>query len=151
MRKSSASLLFFFFQAEDGIRDATVTGVQTCALPISRPCRWRRAPAPRPPATVRRDRHRSGRARGRRRRGREPPGGPATPARRAGRPRDRSVPGGGSAGNRAAPDAARVARGARPRRPLLRRPPRKTRARPWVVPTVTTAPVTLRSRTHLFR
>src|SRR5207245_8640484 len=27
---------FFFFQAEDGIRDATVTGVQTCALPISR-------------------------------------------------------------------------------------------------------------------
>src|SRR5438128_10942041 len=25
---------FFFFQAEDGIRDATVTGVQTCALPI---------------------------------------------------------------------------------------------------------------------
>src|SRR3989442_6685167 len=27
---------FFFFQAEDGIRDADVTGVQTCALPISR-------------------------------------------------------------------------------------------------------------------
>src|SRR5215813_5771546 len=27
--------LFFFFQAEDGIRDADVTGVQTCALPIS--------------------------------------------------------------------------------------------------------------------
>src|SRR6266852_1901022 len=26
---------FFFFQADDGIRDATVTGVQTCALPIS--------------------------------------------------------------------------------------------------------------------
>src|SRR6266542_5420763 len=26
--------LFCFFQAEDGIRDATVTGVQTCALPI---------------------------------------------------------------------------------------------------------------------
>src|SRR5215813_14764418 len=26
---------FFFFQAEDGIRDADVTGVQTCALPIS--------------------------------------------------------------------------------------------------------------------
>src|SRR6266516_5465555 len=26
--------LFFFFQAEDGIRDRTVTGVQTCALPI---------------------------------------------------------------------------------------------------------------------
>src|SRR2546427_12318917 len=28
------SLVFFFFQAEDGIRDLTVTGVQTCALPI---------------------------------------------------------------------------------------------------------------------
>src|SRR3989449_3943264 len=28
-------LLFFFFQAEDGIRDVAVTGVQTCALPIS--------------------------------------------------------------------------------------------------------------------
>src|SRR5689334_1336130 len=28
-------ILFFFFQAEDGIRDGTVTGVQTCALPIS--------------------------------------------------------------------------------------------------------------------
>src|SRR5256885_5393468 len=30
------SLFFFFFQAEDGIRDYKVTGVQTCALPISR-------------------------------------------------------------------------------------------------------------------
>src|SRR2546430_10073163 len=28
-------MIFFFFQAEDGIRDLTVTGVQTCALPIS--------------------------------------------------------------------------------------------------------------------
>src|SRR5437867_6462657 len=27
-------MIFFFFQAEDGIRDRTVTGVQTCALPI---------------------------------------------------------------------------------------------------------------------
>src|SRR5206468_5019674 len=27
--------VFFFFQAEDGIRDLIVTGVQTCALPIS--------------------------------------------------------------------------------------------------------------------
>src|SRR5256885_6719001 len=27
-------LFFFFFQAEDGIRDYKVTGVQTCALPI---------------------------------------------------------------------------------------------------------------------
>src|SRR2546429_5417746 len=31
----SSVLLFFFFQAEDGIRDVAVTGVQTCALPIS--------------------------------------------------------------------------------------------------------------------
>src|SRR5437868_13289089 len=31
----SALLSVFFFQAEDGIRDRTVTGVQTCALPIS--------------------------------------------------------------------------------------------------------------------
>src|SRR5260370_12010429 len=29
------SVFFFFFQAEDGIRDSSVTGVQTCALPIS--------------------------------------------------------------------------------------------------------------------
>src|SRR2546426_1263238 len=28
-------MYFFFFQAEDGIRDYKVTGVQTCALPIS--------------------------------------------------------------------------------------------------------------------
>src|SRR4051794_41703693 len=28
---------YFFFQAEDGIRDGRVTGVQTCALPISGP------------------------------------------------------------------------------------------------------------------
>src|SRR2546430_8560730 len=35
---------FFFFQAEDGIRDLTVTGVQTCALPISTISRRRFAP-----------------------------------------------------------------------------------------------------------
>src|SRR5207253_5193954 len=36
----------FFFQAEDGIRDGHVTGVQTCALPISSPfSATRRAPA----------------------------------------------------------------------------------------------------------
>src|SRR5690606_39335682 len=33
-------MIFFFFQAEDGIRDFHVTGVQTCALPISRRRRW---------------------------------------------------------------------------------------------------------------
>src|SRR2546426_12349826 len=36
--------MFFFFQAEDGIRDYKVTGVQTCALPISH--------RPRPPRIV---------------------------------------------------------------------------------------------------
>src|SRR5437868_11828745 len=30
-------IVFFFFRAEDGIRDRNVTGVQTCALPIFRP------------------------------------------------------------------------------------------------------------------
>src|SRR5258707_1786187 len=33
--ESCVGSLFFFFQAEDGIRDIGVTGVQTCALPIS--------------------------------------------------------------------------------------------------------------------
>src|SRR2546430_8857179 len=54
----------FFFQAEDGIRDLTVTGVQTCALPISLPeivaggsgARGNGAPPdlppPEPPATI---------------------------------------------------------------------------------------------------
>src|SRR2546422_6952048 len=34
-RSLLSSAIFFFFQAEDGIRDVAVTGVQTCALPIS--------------------------------------------------------------------------------------------------------------------
>src|SRR6266567_7067549 len=46
--------IFFFFQAEDGIRSLTVTGVQTCALPIARsgacastwPRPWWRARSP---------------------------------------------------------------------------------------------------------
>src|SRR5258708_21840951 len=41
----SVLCLFFFFQAEDGIRDDLVTGVQTCALPISA----RSAKTPLPP------------------------------------------------------------------------------------------------------
>src|SRR5260221_10707943 len=40
-------LMFFFFQAEDGIRDHCVTGVQTCALPISGVAEGRRRPADR--------------------------------------------------------------------------------------------------------
>src|SRR2546422_7754498 len=35
----------FFFQAEDGIRDVAVTGVQTCALPILRPGIWKGSPS----------------------------------------------------------------------------------------------------------
>src|SRR5438445_6517862 len=35
VRCDTFCLIFFFFQAEDGIRDIGVTGVQTCALPIS--------------------------------------------------------------------------------------------------------------------
>src|SRR5207302_7047692 len=35
LRRRSTLSYFFFFQAEDGIRDFHVTGVQTCALPIS--------------------------------------------------------------------------------------------------------------------
>src|SRR6267143_3362243 len=53
-------LFFFFFRAEDGIRGGTVTGVQTCALPIS--------PAHEPPSTARQARLRAARgcgARGR--------------------------------------------------------------------------------------
>ena len=36
-RSAGACLAVFFFQAEDGIRDRDVTGVQTCALPIYEP------------------------------------------------------------------------------------------------------------------
>src|SRR5256885_6208075 len=34
VKSTTLHILFFFFQAEDGIRDYKVTGVQTCALPI---------------------------------------------------------------------------------------------------------------------
>src|SRR2546425_11421007 len=60
---------FFFFQAEDGIRDKLVTGVQTCALPISAPFRVGRGAAahhrgaPRNGAAARRLRDGSGGAR----------------------------------------------------------------------------------------
>src|SRR5690625_6334278 len=43
-------LHFFFFQAEDGIRDGHVTGVQTCALPISSAHRRRMWRPSTPPA-----------------------------------------------------------------------------------------------------
>src|SRR5699024_11742777 len=72
--------IFFFFQAEDGIRDRNVTGVQTCALPISGSCwacsagvvspgGWRHAASPRRRGRHERDRSAgSGAAGGHRRR-----------------------------------------------------------------------------------
>src|SRR5262249_56509840 len=56
---------FFFFQAEDGIRDWSVTGVQTCALPIYFDSRGHSAPSrnllQRQLSTVRRDGRNGGR------------------------------------------------------------------------------------------
>src|SRR5699024_12104585 len=48
----SSALPFFFFQAEDGIRDRNVTGVQTCALPISTSDSSRREFSPRDESDV---------------------------------------------------------------------------------------------------
>src|SRR5205809_7318310 len=42
----------FFFQAEDGIRDVAVTGVQTCALPISTRCSTERCVRPASSVTI---------------------------------------------------------------------------------------------------
>src|SRR3989449_7444402 len=84
---------FFFFQAEDGIRDVAVTGVQTCALPISRIL----PPTDAPPGGADPARDAAGRA--------QPPGVPA--ARRRGGPlpvepsaRDPDRHGGRGAGHR---------------------------------------------------
>src|SRR5207249_9133190 len=52
----------FFFQAEDGIRDRNVTGVQTCALPISSITSAKRAAHPNEPSGSSKGRTRSGRA-----------------------------------------------------------------------------------------
>src|SRR5256885_6746388 len=40
MAAKRRGVCFFFFQAEDGIRDYKVTGVQTCALPIGAQAPW---------------------------------------------------------------------------------------------------------------
>src|SRR5256885_6189273 len=52
-------IFFFFFQAEDGIRDYKVTGVQTCALPISSPAPPRASLRPRSPGGPRGSRPRA--------------------------------------------------------------------------------------------
>src|SRR5437764_11054565 len=56
----SCCFFFFFFQAEDGIRDTSVTGVQTCALPICGPARRRAAAHVRSGRSVRGGRRRYG-------------------------------------------------------------------------------------------
>src|SRR3989454_4953825 len=69
-------LLFFFFQAEDGIRDYKVTGVQTCALPIyPRVLRAARLRAGRPAPGLLRPRRRPG----------DLPQGPRSEERRVGK------------------------------------------------------------------
>src|SRR3989441_51289 len=104
--------IFFFFQAEDGIRDKLVTGVQTCALPISPGGRPHRASGPRTPST-------SGR--------RTPSPAPARPTDRAGphRPARGDDPLPDGARNVASSWSARTPRWARrwsrgPRAPSLR-------------------------------
>src|SRR2546425_12607946 len=71
---------FFFFQAEDGIRDKLVTGVQTCALPISPDSHTGHVLAGR--LMLRPPRALPPRARSRRRRPGRPPAWPADPQRR---------------------------------------------------------------------
>src|SRR5205085_9294729 len=81
------SVFFFFFQAEDGIRDLTVTGVQTCSsdLPAARraarppPACARRATASAPPPPPPRRRSSPGPPR-------TPPGPPTAPSTRRAAP-----------------------------------------------------------------
>src|SRR2546425_5385201 len=102
--------VFFFFQAEDGIRDKLVTGVQTCALPISSrrvtcpisstasggPTPRARAPASAPG------------------RGRGSPSSTGSPGRTAARFTGRGGRGGGPPSPRRCPPAAPRGRGKQP-------------------------------------
>src|SRR3989449_11256516 len=97
----------FFFQAEDGIRDVAVTGVQTCALPILR-ARGRGGRGGRIPP---RGAPFGARAGGVRRAG---GGGPALAYEPRRDPLDRAGRGGGVGGRRAAPAALAGARVALP-------------------------------------
>src|SRR5438876_5333426 len=116
-------LFFFFFQAEDGIRDGRVTGVQTCALPISRPARERRLAAGEPGQSSRDDAdrarrdHPEGGGRRRPRPIRAPPTGErpeAAPARHHARAHAARMGAEGRAGRRAEAHGGVLPPGARP-------------------------------------
>src|SRR6266545_3516719 len=114
----------FFFQAEDGIRDKLVTGVQTCALPISagRPRRPTHRPRQGPRAAG------GGREAGRGRAGRPRARGAAGRGPRPPAPgREGTPPAQGAAGRRGRPARGRAAvpgrRGRRPGRGPRARPP----------------------------
>src|SRR5699024_419794 len=115
----------FFFQAEDGIRDRNVTGVQTCALPISGRNTPRRTSAPADPIPPRRP---PGPKKGR-------PAHDPEPRREPRRPdRDRARPGRAPPPPGVGLDRRRPARPRPPRRPHRRLParsdPRRRRRRP---------------------
>src|SRR2546430_12390752 len=95
------TLFFFFFQAEDGIRDLTVTGVQTCALPISgrrlQPAGARRRHDPdlgarRGAAAGHSPRYGAGRGGGRRKGGGDAPPNAGPPPRRGGPQSESNTP-----------------------------------------------------------
>src|SRR5215210_238009 len=133
-------LFFFFFQAEDGIRDTSVTGVQTCALPISCAPDDRRSAGDRRGrrAAVRRPRGRARRAAARRRPRRRAAVGQraldgdrdlAAPGRVRARRRGLRVRAARSGRDHAA-DAHRSRRGARQRAPARGRARRRPARRP---------------------
>src|SRR5437667_8147181 len=86
--------IFFFFQAEDGIRDRDVTGVQTCALPIYEPCGHAaggRCPSPSPRGGPETPRGRRRRERGDAEGKRGLPSRPIRPRQRGHRSEERRV------------------------------------------------------------
>src|SRR6266478_6275789 len=101
---------FFFFQAEDGIRDLTVTGVQTCALP------------PRP-ARGARPLERAGRGRPRATRASSPRRRPSTRSRPAPRAASPCRPRATRRALRSPPPRGRAASGTTRSRPSRRPPP----------------------------
>src|SRR2546422_7092032 len=108
---------FFFFQAEDGIRDVAVTGVQTCALPICRTVRRRPRAGAESRAVLRRGRSAADR----------PPPSPA-PGQDDGCRHDRCDPPGFRAGRRFQAGARAAALDTWPA--LLRASPTRVRGAP---------------------